>query len=579
MSSCAKPGCTVTTGLQRCSACKTALYCSKECQRVGWQLGHHIECKTIAANGNDGKGTKRKPESDEEKRKTDAEAVQRRLALVGLMQRMRLVLLTVQAELNDLRVNPPQLRPEDFMYKLQQIQSSAERALELALRIKNKPVAATLVPIDTYSVVLENAEMVVKRLSDRLNTTSAPDDFTEQEVKGISDAVKELVRRVRGILLNPTVWLDRSRGDSRLRSLPEDIVRLLAQKQRVLQLDVSSFPRDRSTWTTTRVPVPDDIPKSASDEVHPPVVSEDTVYRFFEREVEIADLTGKKVVNYPSIQTTQFAVSAATAAANAALDDAVFFAGLHGTLWEVGAGTAANFRYYDFGWHLIQSVDLPKLGRRGRAVGVDKDNRLWMVQASPPMIGMLRTDKHERHPTFVSWDLPTHYEQLYSPVVTGLGLVAMVLGRGRGNASKTGLVAFTVGDDNNHNMQVLRQSSQAVQLANARDLTDADMEDPAIGDYQLSEVSLAGDRISAQISVLDNENKLLHVHNLTTQNTVTYAYALSAAFASSQLMSFCMGNDGRSYLVQYQDVQLANGTRNFTPQTFRMEVRLSSGRT
>lgn len=34
---------------KRCSACKTRLYCSTDCQRFDWKSGHSKECKKLAA--------------------------------------------------------------------------------------------------------------------------------------------------------------------------------------------------------------------------------------------------------------------------------------------------------------------------------------------------------------------------------------------------------------------------------------------------------------------------------------------------------------------------------------------------
>lgn len=42
---CKKPGSTVTNGLQRCSRCRSAWYCSTACQKADWKA-HKKDCKT-----------------------------------------------------------------------------------------------------------------------------------------------------------------------------------------------------------------------------------------------------------------------------------------------------------------------------------------------------------------------------------------------------------------------------------------------------------------------------------------------------------------------------------------------------
>ncbi|CAN0375314.1 unnamed protein product, partial [Ectocarpus sp. 12 AP-2014] len=48
MNTCAAPGCMEPTS-QRCSSCKTAKYCSRECQRRDWIVGGHKDrCRELA---------------------------------------------------------------------------------------------------------------------------------------------------------------------------------------------------------------------------------------------------------------------------------------------------------------------------------------------------------------------------------------------------------------------------------------------------------------------------------------------------------------------------------------------------
>ncbi|KAH3745734.1 hypothetical protein Pelo_12860 [Pelomyxa schiedti] len=45
---CSRPNCTATTPMKRCSACKIATYCGKECQKLDWQH-HKLICKRLPA--------------------------------------------------------------------------------------------------------------------------------------------------------------------------------------------------------------------------------------------------------------------------------------------------------------------------------------------------------------------------------------------------------------------------------------------------------------------------------------------------------------------------------------------------
>ena len=45
---CAAPGCGATTGLKRCSGCRSVRYCSVACSRAHWQE-HKVECRRLQA--------------------------------------------------------------------------------------------------------------------------------------------------------------------------------------------------------------------------------------------------------------------------------------------------------------------------------------------------------------------------------------------------------------------------------------------------------------------------------------------------------------------------------------------------
>ena len=53
MTQCHKEDC-VKAGSLRCSQCKQANYCSKECQRADWKK-HKKQCRTLNGDGRDGK--------------------------------------------------------------------------------------------------------------------------------------------------------------------------------------------------------------------------------------------------------------------------------------------------------------------------------------------------------------------------------------------------------------------------------------------------------------------------------------------------------------------------------------------
>lgn len=43
--------CKTKEGLKRCMRCKSAVYCSRECQIVDWKNGHKINCTSSVKNG------------------------------------------------------------------------------------------------------------------------------------------------------------------------------------------------------------------------------------------------------------------------------------------------------------------------------------------------------------------------------------------------------------------------------------------------------------------------------------------------------------------------------------------------
>ena len=45
---CAAPGCGATSGLKRCTACRSVRYCSEACMRAHWKE-HRPECKRLRA--------------------------------------------------------------------------------------------------------------------------------------------------------------------------------------------------------------------------------------------------------------------------------------------------------------------------------------------------------------------------------------------------------------------------------------------------------------------------------------------------------------------------------------------------
>ena len=61
---CSHPGCgqligvseAAGVGLMRCTRCRRRTYCSKSCQKAGWQGGHKQECERLREGGEGGGG-------------------------------------------------------------------------------------------------------------------------------------------------------------------------------------------------------------------------------------------------------------------------------------------------------------------------------------------------------------------------------------------------------------------------------------------------------------------------------------------------------------------------------------------
>jgi hypothetical protein len=59
-SGCGTPG----SGFKKCGRCKTACYCSAECQKKDWKAGHKLQCSTdVYSRASGGGGTKTLPTS------------------------------------------------------------------------------------------------------------------------------------------------------------------------------------------------------------------------------------------------------------------------------------------------------------------------------------------------------------------------------------------------------------------------------------------------------------------------------------------------------------------------------------
>lgn len=522
----------------RCKACKKEHYCSKECQRKAWPF--HRCTKPVTANPTDdksSKGTKRPAEDSGGRRHKQ-----------DLIQKIRIALRAVLSALQSLRDNPPANNSIDFVSVLKGVQRRAAKIVELGAQTT---IQGSVVPAETYATLLATAIASATRALTPLDDPKLPDTVDLAKLNRLADDVDRLVDRVRSVMLNPRLWIAHFDPADFRSSLPADVLKLIAQKQTPLELDVKALAGEK-IWAAR--PRPGML---RDNNEYPLVVTANRAYYFNDDAVVIETAGARETAPYPSVQTSPTRPAPVLTSVNANSIGASYFGGLGDSLWEVTTEVAVNYMWANRAWHVIQHVDVPKVGKYGRPVGVDRDGRMWVVQHTPPIVGIVHTNRVGLTPAVsvlelnpvstVSGARDSGIIRLVEPTVTALGLVALVIAD-TDHAEKTGLSLFANNGDDDIVEKPLAEATQALQVSG-----------DDIDEFDDSMIHMCGDRVSAQLTLVDDSvNQLIRVYDLVTGESQTKGFVAPQSSRSMSRVMRCLtvAPDRRGYLALYQYVDV-----------------------